>query len=280
VSELERQLTQLGRELDWPPAPDLASSVRARLDAAPGPARDGSREGYAGEPSARPGRRGLLPRGVLVPAGLRRSLAIAVVALLVLAGGVFAAVPGVRDAVLEFFGLQGATVERREQLPPPPPPSPLRLGERTTLADAPDSLGFAPLVPEAAGRPEGVFVDESVPGGELSLAYRPQPGLPEARATGLGLLVSEFRGDLLPEYTGKIAGQATRVERIRVDGDRAIWLEGAPHYFFYRAPGEPFREEGLRIAQNVLLLERGRVLVRLEGAFSKERALDLARSLR
>jgi hypothetical protein len=94
--------------------------------------------------------------------------------------------------------------------------------------------------------------------------------------------VSEFRGDLSPDYFGKTAGQATRIERLRVDGESAIWLEGAPHFFFYRPPDVPggFREERLRIAQNVLLLERGRVLVRLEGAFGLELALELARSLR
>jgi hypothetical protein len=209
-------------------------------------------------------------------------LAIALASLLLLAGGVFAAVPSVRDAVLEFFGLQGATVERREQLPPAPPPRPLGLGERTTLAAARDTLAFEPLVPEAAGRPDGVYADEAAPGGLLSLAYRPRTGLPEARSTRLGLLVSEFRGDLSPDYFGKTAGQATRIERLRVDGESAIWLEGAPHFFFYRPPDVPggFREERLRIAQNVLLLERGRVLVRLEGAFGLERALELARSLR
>jgi hypothetical protein len=255
MSELERQLTRLGRELDWPATPDFTHAVRERL-AEPAPSRR---------------RR---------PIVFRRSFAIALAALLVLAGGVFAAVPGVRDAVLEFLGLQGATVERVEQLPPAPELRPLGLGERTTLADARGSLEFDPLVPDAAGSPDGVFVKEGVPGGELSLTYRPRRGLPEASSTRLGLLVSEFRGDLLPEYAGKIAGQATRVERLRVAGKRAIWLEGAPHFFFYRPPGAEFREERLRIAQNVLLLERGKVLVRLEGAFGLERALVLARSLR
>jgi hypothetical protein len=252
VTELERQLTQLGREVDWPVTPDLTLSIRERL--APTPVR-----------RRRP--------------VFRRSFAIALAALLVLAGGVFAAVPSVRDAVLELFGLQGATVERREELPPPPPPAPLQLGERTTLEAARDSLGFDPLVPDAAGEPDAVYVRRAVPGGSIALAYRPSDELPEARSTGLGLLVEEFRGDLAPEYFGKTAGQATRIERLRVDGDRAIWLEGAPHFFFYRAPNEPFREEQLRIAQNVLLLERGRLLIRLEGAFDLDRAVELARSL-
>ena len=262
MSELERQLTQLGRELDWPTTPDLATAVGARLRPTPAPA-----------PPAR--RLRLLP-----PAGLRRSLAIAVAALLVLAGGVFAAVPSVRDAVLDFFGLQGATVERREVLPPAPEVGPLRLGERTTLDDARDSLAFDPLVPEAAGEPDGVYVDTTPRGGLLSLTYRPTEDLPRARSTKLGLLVSEFRGDLSPEYFGKTAGQATKIERLRIDGEPAIWLEGAPHFFFYRAPNEPFREENLRIAQNVLLLERGNMLIRLEGAFDRDKAVELARSLR
>ncbi len=282
MTELERQLTQLGRELDWPATPELAPAVTARVrrdvpDAGPatGPRARGRDLPGAGPVAApRSARRRLLP-----PAGFRRSLALALVALLVLAGGVFAAVPSVRDAVLEFFGLQGATVERREQLPPPPPPRPLQLGERTTLDAARRSLAFDPLVPSAAGEPDAVFVNDRVPGGSVALTYRPAEGLPEARSTGLGLLVEEFRGDLAPEYFGKTAGQATRVERLRIDGERAIWLEGAPHFFFYRPSSGEFREEQLRIAQNVLLLERGRLLIRLEGAFGRERAVELARSL-
>ena len=263
MSELESRLTQLGRELDWPATPELAPAVTRRI-----------RETESPAPASRRRRR-LLP-----PAGFRRSLAIALVALLVLAAGVLAAVPDVRDSVLDFFGLQGATVERRQELPPAPPPSPLQLGRRTTLAEARDSLKFDPLVPEAAGPPDRVYVDTGPPGGLLSLTYRARAGLPEAKSTGLGLLVTEFRGDLAPEYAGKIAGQATTVERLTVDGHSAVWLEGAPHFFFYRSPGQPFREERLRIAQNVLLLEDGRLLVRLEGAFDRERAVELARSLR
>jgi hypothetical protein len=125
-----------------------------------------------------------------------------------------------------------------------------------------------------------VYVNDLAPGGSIALTYRPTDDLPEARSTGLGLLVEEFRGDLAPEFMGKITGQATRVERLRIDGERAIWLEGAPHFFFYRPPNAEFRDEELRIAQNVLLLEHGRLLVRMEGAFGLDRALELARSLR
>jgi hypothetical protein len=257
MPELERMLERLGEELDWPATPDLAASVMGRLH----------------EPVA-PRRRPLL--GLT---GLRRSLALAAVALLLLGGTVFAAAPGVRHAVLDFLGLRGATVERRETLPAPPPERPLDLGARTTLAAATERLGFAPLVPAALAEPDGVYVRQGLPGGELSLTYRPRAGLPRASTTRLGALISEFRGDLSPEYVGKIAGQATSVERLRVDGRPAIWIEGAPHLFFYRRGGR-YVETTLRLAQNVLLLERGRLLVRIEGAFERGRALEIARSLR
>jgi hypothetical protein len=255
MSDLEQRLTQLGRDVDWPETPDLVPGVRQRI-ASPAPAR---------------------PRRPMV---FRRSLAIALASLLVLAGGVFAAVPGVRDAVLEFFGLQGATVEQRPgAIPSAPELRLLQLGQRTTLERARGEVGFTPLVPDAAGPPNGVFVSTRAPGGELSLTYAPRPGMPEAGETGLGLLVGEFRGDLAPEYMGKIAGQTTHIERLRVDGDSAIWIEGAPHLFFYRPPDSDFADSELRLAHNVLLLERGNLLVRLEGAFSRERAVQLARSL-
>lgn len=254
MPELERRLSQLGRELDWPDTPDLTSRVRTRL------------------PEPESVRRRPKPLG----AGLRRSLALALVLLLVLAAATAAAVRPARDAVLEFLGLQGATVERRVELPTPPPERPLDLGQRTTLQSASARLSFTPLLPAALDRPSGIYVR----GGELSLAYLPQPGLPRARSTRLGLLVSEFRGDLDPGYIGKVVGPDSVVDRLTLAGERAIWIEGAPHFFFYRDPEGQTIESELRLAQNVLLTERGNLLVRLEGAFSRERAIRIARSLR
>ena len=72
---------------------------------------------------------------------------------------------------------------------------------------------------------------------------------------------------------------ATRVKRLLIGGDRAAWIAGAPHYFFYRMPGQGYREAPLEVAQNVLLLERGHLLLRFEGAFSLRRASAIARSL-
>jgi hypothetical protein len=248
MPELERRLAALAPDLDWPDTPDLAPRMARLLE---------------------------LPRRRLF---VWRPLAIALAVLLVLAAGAVAAVPSARDAVLELFGLQGATVERRATLPDPPELRPLDLGRPVQLSNAP--VGFTPLTPSALGPPDAAYVRRGVPGGELSLAYRTRPGLPEASTTRLGLLVSEFRGDLAPEYAGKVGGEATSVEALEVDGRRALWIEGAPHFFFYRPPDRAIAEHELRLAANVLLLERGPLLIRLEGAFDRGRALALARSLR
>jgi hypothetical protein len=287
MPELERTLTRLGRELEYPPTPDLATAVVGRL-----------RAGGAAAPAEE---RPRVRRRLLVPpGGLRRALVLALVATLLLAGTVVAAVPSVRDAVLEFFGLQGATVERTTTLPTPPAERPLDLGRRTSLAAASDRLAFVPLLPADPGEPDAVYTSGATRGGELALAYRPRPGLPRASTTGLrlprapttrpglprvsttrlGLLVTEFRGDFHPDFVGKLAGPRTRIERLRVDGRPAIWIEGAQHFFFYRDEHGNIVERELRLAQNVLLVEYGRVLVRLEGAFHRQRAIAIARSLR
>jgi hypothetical protein len=276
MPELERNLTALREDIAWPETPDLARSVAARLETEPaGGGERASARPARGERAERP----RFARRFGLGGGLRRSLVLAALALLILAGGVYAAVPGVRDAVRDFLGLQGATVERRTTLPTPGPERALDLGRRTTLEAATDRVGFTPLVPHALGPPDGVYLRRGLPGGELSLAYRPRPDLPRARSTDLGVLLSEFRGDLSPEYIGKVVGPATATERLTIDGDRAIWIEGAPHFLLYRDPDGQVVESSMRLAQNALLLEHGDLLIRLEGAFDRDQAVAIARSL-
>jgi hypothetical protein len=82
MTELERALLALGRELDFPPEPDLVPVVRARLE----------RRRFG------------------------RPLVLAV-ALLVVAFGIAMAVPQARSAILRFFHIGAVTVERVETLP-------------------------------------------------------------------------------------------------------------------------------------------------------------------
>ncbi len=256
MNELEQELELLGRELRYPSTPALAPAVARGLGA------------------ARPARAPAWRRSP------RRMLAIAVVIVLLLAGAALAAVPSARHAVLDLFGLRSVTVERVPTTPAAPVSPRLDLGERTSLAGARGKLDFAPLIPARLREPQAVFVRRPPAGGELSLLYGPRPGLPRTRFTGVGLLVGEFRGDLEPALLGKVVGPGTRVERLLVGGHRAAWIAGAPHEFFYLGPGGRPRAATVRLAANVLLLERGRRLIRLEGAFGRRAAIAIARSLR
>jgi hypothetical protein len=255
VTELEQTLRGLGSELAFPETPDIAAAVRARL--AERPAR----------------RRPVLPS--------RRTLALAF-AILALAAGLAMAVPPARTAILDFFGLRGATIERVETLPPVPTGvgRNLALGQRVGLEEAERLAAFDVLVPEALGAPDSVWHTGFLPGGRVSLIYEPREGLPLTRETGVGLLVTEFRGDLAPELVGKLVDQATRVERLTVDGFPAVWLEGGPHEVLFRGPDGEILADTVRLAGNTLLVQRGRLLVRLEGTLSRDRAVDLAESLR
>jgi hypothetical protein len=255
MTELEQALVRLGGELQFPETPDLAATVRRRLaDAQP-------RRGWS--------RR---PRG--------RTLVLAFAVLAVAVGAVMA-VPPARSAILEFFGLEGATVQRVDTLPALPADisRSLQLGAPVSLDEAGELARFEVLVPELLGEPDGTYHSIVPPGGRISLVYEPREGLPEARETGVGLLVTEYRGDLAPDFIGKMVGEGVSVEPVTVDGESGLWLEGEQHFFFYRNPDGQTAEDTIRLAGNTLLVEQGNLLVRLEGEITRERALEIAAAL-
>jgi hypothetical protein len=259
MNPLERELFELGRALDYPPAPDVAAAVTARLTAAP-----------------RPGRRLRLPAF--------RALAIAAAVLLVGAGGVLAASPGARDAVLDWLGLRGATIRRVETLPSVPrtsPRAPLELGRRVSLAEARTRAGFRPLVARALGTPDRVHVDEIAPEvRQVALVYRPRGDLPADEQTGVGLLLTEMQAALDETLIEKLAGPGTRIRRVRVGTGPAVVLFGAPHLFHYIDPQGRVYEEDFRLAGNTLLWEREGLLLRIEADLPPAELLRVARSVR
>ena len=254
MSELERALLRLGDELAFPEAPDVVESVLTRL---------------AGRPARRP------------PAG-RRALVLAF-AVLAVAVGAAMAVPAARTAILEFFGLRGATVQRVETLPDvPTSPSAavFDLGEPLPLDDGRPRVKMPDVVlPGALGPPDAAYVKQEPYGARLTLVYEPGDGIPRSPYSGVGLLVTEFQGDIDEALLQKLTDGGTRVERLRVGPDEAIWLEGGPHFVIFRgADGNPAEDEG-RLAGNTLLVDRGDILVRIEGDIDRERAVAIARSL-
>ncbi|MGZ4200938.1 MAG: hypothetical protein ACXVRH_02640 [Thermoleophilaceae bacterium] len=254
MTELERTLAGLAAELDYPPTPALAPAVRSRVERAPRPRR---------------------------PLMRRRSLAIAFALLLLLAGSAVAAVPSWRHSVLDWLGLRSVKIERAPRLPalPPGAGSQLALGTRVTLPQAEAHVSFPVLAP--AGRsPDAVYLDTVPTGGQVALAYRPRPGLPESGSTGLGMLITEFRGDQPFTFLQKTLGPGTTAERVTVNGGRGVWIAGSPHIVLYTDPQGRIRDYTPRLATNTLLWRQGSVLLRLEAHIPKAAALRIAGTLR
>ena len=249
MTELERSLRLLGDAVAFPEAPDVTEAVQRRLaDIRP-----------AGR---RPRRRTLV-------------LAFAVVALAI---GAAMAVPPARTAVLELFGLRGATVQRVESLPTvptepePEPGSQLLLGEALPVEEA------HPWV-SSLGPPDAAYVTEEEYGRRLTLVYAPGDGVPRSRYTGVGILVTVFDGAIDTRFLDKMVEGGTTVERLTVDGNRALWLEGGPHFVVFRTESGDIGEDVGRLAGNTLLLEHDGMLVRIEGQIDRARAIEIAESL-
>jgi len=270
LPELEQALADLAAALEFPPTPDLAAAVGARLDEAP-----------ARAPA--PACRRRWPIGL---SGWRR-LAVAGLVAVLLAAAVLVASPGTREAVARRLGLRGVGVE----LGGPPPPTvttrpgerlDLGLGERATLEEARRRVGFPVLVPGAAGfrQPAAVFVNGNMPpGGRVDLVYRARPGLPASPFTDAGLLVTEFRGQPSPDFLKKVAVLGM-VEEVTVGGEPGYWFSGEPHFFTYQDARGEVREERTRLAGNTLIWQRGDLTLRLEGEITKQEALAVAESMR
>jgi hypothetical protein len=211
----------------------------------------------------------------------RRAVVLAF-AVLAVAVGAAMAVPQARTAILEFFRLRGATVERVETLPrvPQTTEQALELGRPVPLTETGVPLVKLPeqLVPGALGPPDAAYLSEEPYGLRLSLVYNPGEGVPESPYTGVGILVSEFVGEGTERYVEKLAEAGTRVERLQVGPYPALWLEGGPHVVFFETERGVFEDPG-RLAGNTLLVEHDDVLVRIEGEIGRERAVEIAESL-
>ncbi len=256
-AELEQELRTLAPTYPYPPTPNLAANVRTRIAAAP-----------------------IVPlrRRVIWRDPLRLALAAAV--LLVVLGAAALINPATRDAIAHFFHVQGVVVIRV----PPPLPSlspivPLDLGQRTTLDAAQSAVSFKIVVPPELGPPDAVYLQTGIPGGEVALAYKPRPGIPMVRETGLGVLVTEFRGDVNPDFFLKTIGPGTRLEETSVHGDAAWWLEGQPHEVIVQTSPGNYQPDTLRLAANTLIWSHGGVTYRIESGLSKADAMRIATGL-
>lgn len=244
MNPLERALTQLGRELEVPAAPDLVPAVLALIK----------------------------PRRAVRRSRRRWVLALAAAVLAALVATL--AIPDARSALFRVLRIGGVQVELVDELPalvpaPAELPLDLALGKATTLEQARRDAGFE--LRELDTPPDRVYLGERR---TVWFLY----GTPSK----VRLLVAQTPGVAVdpPLILKKLVSPDTRVEEVAVDGARGYFLDGALHFVLLVDDRGQVIEETVRLARNVLVWEVDGVTYRLEGDFARDEALAVAASLR
>jgi hypothetical protein len=221
MAELDVALRELGRQVEFPPTPDLASAVRGNLER---------------------------------PRRWSRPLVVAL-AVLVVAIGAVLAVPPARTAILDWLGLRSVSIVRVDELPSTPAVERLDLGRKITPEEAPPWLVVPDEKPDSIftgngtvsllwGTPDRVQLLLTEVQGEafIEKLVETETRVERVRVNGQpGVWIEEphvvFFRDLrgrLRQSTGRLAGQTL------------LWQHGA---VTLRLEGDLSKEEALRIAR-------------------------------
>ncbi len=110
-----------------------------------------------------------------------------------------------------------------------------------------------------------VVVDRGLEEGPAPTSFD-LPGPGESRVLevdGRQILVSTLRGTWDGELLRKTVGTSAQIEEVEVDGNRGLWISGAPHEVFYESSDGRVAIE--RVAADTLLWQDDGVLWRVEG---------------
>jgi hypothetical protein len=281
-AELEAALRSLAPAVGWPSAsgrpgePDLAATVRARIQAAP-PSRIPASGRVRGDGwriwTWRPARRALV------------LALVALLAIVAIVGAIGLGLPGLRITL----GLPPPGVSPLPSLEPSASPPRGDLGASLGLGeplDAHDAAGLDaragfhvrwPTDP-AVGAPETAYIDDRT-GGQVTLLWPTRAGLPPTLEPGVGLLLSQFQGAVEEGFFTKAVHGGTTVDRIQVDGQDGFWLHGDPHVFFWQS-ADGFVDDRRRWVGDVLLWAEGPITYRLETSLGRDAAIRIAESMR
>jgi hypothetical protein len=245
---LDERLHDLRTAVDFPPTPPLVDLI--------------------GDALRRP-----TPRRFTIGRPISRGLAVALLATILLAG--IAAAFG--------FGLGGLRLTFGPASFSPLPSFVVGpgLGHLTSLEEARSEVGFALRVPGLSelGEPDAVYLAEPPAGGAVTLLYGERSGFPANPATGIGLIVTQFRADIEPEYFEKMIDSGVSVTAAMVNRNTAWWIAGGDHFFFYRDANGRIVNTTLRLAGDTLIWEENGVTHRVEGAPTLAQAIRVAESL-
>jgi len=182
-------------------------------------------------------------------------------AVIVLAVAVAFAVPPARSAILRWLGLGNARIEFVDRLPKVRTRRPLDIGVQTSLRVARAGVPYHVLTSKLLGSPDEVHLL----GDQVGFVYGEHK-----------LVVLQSRGT----FFTKQVGPGTHIQQFRLDGQPALWITGASHFFGYVGDRGDARAAELYLAGNVLIWQRGALTLRLEGKLSRAEAVRIARSFR
>ncbi|MFP3882847.1 MAG: hypothetical protein ACLFWH_11085 [Actinomycetota bacterium] len=241
---LEDQLTELSGSVDWPDA-DVAARVWNRITT-----------------------RSHEPRKVRI--GWKAAIA----TVCVLAA--ITVVPAGRQAVADLLSVAGIDITF-SQSETPADPGPVHLGEPTTLESAARQVEFPLALPTLTDleNPDAVYV-ETGPPVVVHLTWEAGPSLPAIAETNIGLLLTQFASPAEGTILTKELTSDTDIVETSVNGQEALWLQGAPHELTYNRTAT---QQVSRLAANVLLWEDNGVTYRLESALEMNAAQQIAETL-
>jgi hypothetical protein len=269
--QLAAALADLGTRIAWPPTSDVRARVLARITT---PRRSEWWRAFWS------------PRYGFAPAIV--TVALALVAVLVFS-------PQARATATDILRLRGIEIFRG----PVPSPSPSRspgsiqtptplpsagLGVLVSLDEARARAGYAVVVPSdpALGAPDQVYLRAVTSSTAVTFVYTERAGIPTSPQAGVAAIVTEFSGGTVDEqFFGKVLDPSTTLEKVTVNGQPGFWIQGTPHFFFYRVNGTAgsVEQETLRLAGNTLIWTQGDLLLRLEAQVDKATALRIAASV-
>lgn len=255
--DLETQLRSIAGGMEYPPTPDIARSVAARLRISPHPR--------------------------LVNRTLARSLVLVAIALVSLM-----LIPPVRAAVLDFIQIGIVRIFRTEPAPPPQeipstrmpvtatpvltqqPLIPLleQIAGEMSLAEAQQVVEYPillPTYPADLGEPDRVFVQDA--NGAMTILVWIDPQQPDQVKMSL---------HFIPEGSWAVKKmEPAAVQETRVNDRHAVWAVG-PYPFRLQNGDLQFSR---MIAGHVLIWENAGITYRLETDVSMQEAIQIAESL-
>ena len=243
--ELTRRVRAAAPDIVFPPVPDLADAVLARLDP---------------EPERWPRR----SRSIVLALACAAAACVAVLGMSERA----------RSAIVEAFDLvPGVEITRTHVLPARTTllGSPTDFGRPLALDEARRRAGFLLRLPGSLPQPETVYYDHRTSGTSVTAVY----GL---ASRGASLVFTQWHPARLL-FRKLVRSPDTLVLPVRVEDVRGLWIVGDEHEVFYTGKDRLPRRGAPWLAGAALVWHRDSVSYRLEGDLSLETALAFVRSL-